>query len=223
MSTTQSAALLDSASRIDSAYIEGEKLNLSLDKQDVLHVTLGHVPTGYAAYKDFSSTIKNIDVANMPGEAPALIVEHLHEVLVPVVCALHRGDKVVIAGHSTSGAVATLLGYVLGSVVSGLHVTVHTFGAPPVLTRHVAALYRSKEIHTTRVALHNDPVPRARVPNLQHPCDALVLGIDGVERKQSFITRLIDRFSSPDTSIGAHMLDSYSDALGRYDQRVHLP
>ncbi|GJN85235.1 lipase [Purpureocillium lilacinum] len=70
----------------------------------------------------------------------------------------HRDYKVVIAGHSLGGAVATLAGAYLRR--QGIAADVYTFGSPRVGNDHFANWMTSQPGGQWRVTHRDDPVPR---------------------------------------------------------------
>ena len=68
------------------------------------------------------------------------------------------GDRIVIAGHSLGGAVATLVALEL-TTMGYRNITVYTFGSPRVFNKEAAAIYEAQVPNTYRFVHAYDAVP----------------------------------------------------------------
>jgi predicted lipase len=77
--------------------------------------------------------------------------------------------KLILAGHSLGGAVATLAGcYFHDLGIKKENMTIYTFGAPPVGCEEFCSIYR-KKLNLYRVVNEKDVVPKIdKLTNLRH-------------------------------------------------------
>lgn len=72
---------------------------------------------------------------------------------------ISKNTKILLAGHSKGGAIATLVGCYLAKLgISKANLEIYTFGAPPVGDREFANLCKDR-VNLFRVVNKNDPVP----------------------------------------------------------------
>jgi predicted lipase len=68
------------------------------------------------------------------------------------------GDRIIVAGHSLGGAVATIVAWEL-TTMGYRNITVYTFGSPRVFNKEAAAIYEAQVPNTYRFVHAYDAVP----------------------------------------------------------------
>ena len=144
----------------------------------------------YDSLKLFLKTVKNKDFSTKDKK-----IYRFHQ----DINFLNKNCKIVLAGHSLGGAVATLAGCYFHDIgVEKENMTIYTYGAPPVGCEEFCSKYR-KKLNLYRVINERDVVPKIdRITDLEHLGEEIVLisNEQEIHSCADYIDNLIDELNS---------------------------
>ena len=113
--------------------------------------------------------------------------------------AINKNTKILLAGHSKGGAIATLVGCYLSKLgINKDNLEIYTFGAPPVGNSEFANRYNEK-VNLYRIVNKNDPVPATPIlAGLKHFGTKIVLNSNDENWHDinDYINNLMDRIEN---------------------------
>lgn len=133
-----------------------------------------------------------------------------------VLDAVHAAStRVVLAGHSLGGAVATLLAVSIREAYPHLPLTVYTFGSPKVCCRPLAKHHNRIIRESFRFVNDRDLVPRVPAWGFTHVAGLIHLLGDGqrASAPRRWWAKLMEWCTVRFTDIGEHHLNNYGAAV----------